>query len=89
MEPFIRHLNNLTSNASSYIGLVTSNHGLKISNLYFADDCLLFAQATMEGQSSKISGWKSNSSFQSRKTNPHKFSNSKYATIPHGMFSLF
>lgn len=42
VEPFIRHLNKLTLNTSSHIGLLCSNHGIKVSNLYFADECFLF-----------------------------------------------
>lgn len=38
----MRHLNKLTLNTSPHIGSLSSNHGIKVSNIYFADECLLF-----------------------------------------------
>lgn len=46
MEPLIRHFNNLNANPRSQVGILSSPHGLRISNLDFADDCLIFAKAT-------------------------------------------
>lgn len=47
MEPFIRHFNNLAKNPKSNVGLLSSPRGDRISNLVFADDCLIFARATI------------------------------------------
>ncbi|KAI5312444.1 hypothetical protein L3X38_041617 [Prunus dulcis] len=46
IEPFIRHLNKLTESTRTQVGLLSSPHGYRISNLVFADDCLIFAKAT-------------------------------------------
>lgn len=46
MEPFIRNLNCLARNPKSNVGLLSSPRGDRISNLVFADDCLIFARAT-------------------------------------------
>ncbi|KAL6209023.1 hypothetical protein ACLB2K_019966 [Fragaria x ananassa] len=46
MEPLIRNLNLLASNSKSQVGLLTSPLGFRISNLMFADDCLIFAKAS-------------------------------------------
>lgn len=46
IEPFIRHLNKLTESTRTQVGLLSSPHSYRISNLVFADDCLIFAKAT-------------------------------------------
>ncbi|KAI5324042.1 hypothetical protein L3X38_033115 [Prunus dulcis] len=46
MEPFIRHLNCIARNPKSNMGLLSSPGGDRISNMVFADDCLIFARAT-------------------------------------------
>ncbi|KAL6190194.1 hypothetical protein ACLB2K_036592 [Fragaria x ananassa] len=46
MEPLIRNLNLLASNSKYHVGLLTSPLGFRISNLMFADDCLIFAKAS-------------------------------------------
>lgn len=42
MEPFIRHLNNMATKSKNHVGLLSSPLRLRISNLMFADDCLIF-----------------------------------------------
>lgn len=49
MEPLVRHLNLTTSNPKTNVGILSSPKGLKISNLVFVDDCLLFAKAIIRG----------------------------------------
>ena len=49
MEPLIRSLNDLAITPKSHIGLLTSPFGYKVSNLIFADGCLIFAKATTKG----------------------------------------
>lgn len=45
MEPFIRHLNLLTLKSKNHVGLLSSPLGFRISNLMFANDCLIFGKA--------------------------------------------
>ncbi|CAL9007199.1 unnamed protein product [Prunus brigantina] len=45
MEPFIKHLNKLAESTRTQVGLLSSPHGYRISNLVFADDCLIFVKA--------------------------------------------
>ena len=49
MEPLIRSLNELAYTPKPHISLLTSPFGYKVSNLVFADDCLIFAKATIKG----------------------------------------
>lgn len=49
MQPLIHHLNDLSSIPKSHVSLLTSPFGFKISNLAFADNCLLFAKASTKG----------------------------------------
>lgn len=49
IEPLIRHLSLITSNLKSHVGILSSPRGFKISNLFFSNDCLLFAKATVKG----------------------------------------
>lgn len=42
METHIRKLNLLASNTRNQIGIFSSPHGVPVSNLMFADDCLIF-----------------------------------------------
>lgn len=46
MEPLIRSLNSLSSRSKNHVGILSSPHGFRISNLMFADDCLIFARAS-------------------------------------------
>lgn len=46
MEPFIKYCNSLASSSMSNVGLLFLPRGFHISNLVFADDCLIFAKAT-------------------------------------------
>lgn len=46
MEPLIRHLNQLCSKSKSQVGLLSSPCDFRISNLTFADDCLIFSKAS-------------------------------------------
>lgn len=46
MEPLIRHLDKLGNSPKSNFGVLTAPRGYIISNLLFADDCLIFAHAT-------------------------------------------
>lgn len=45
MEPLIRKLNLLASNTRNQIGILSSPSGVRVSNLMFADDCLVFSKA--------------------------------------------
>lgn len=42
MKPLIRNLNQLASRTKNQVGIPSSPHGLRIANLMFADDCLIF-----------------------------------------------
>lgn len=53
IEPFIRHLNKLTESTRTQVGLLSSPPGYRISNLVFANDCLIFAKA-MPAASRKV-----------------------------------
>ncbi|KAL6194501.1 hypothetical protein ACLB2K_035585 [Fragaria x ananassa] len=46
MEPLIRQLDKLARNSKAQVGLLSSPFGFRVSNLMFADDCLIFAKAT-------------------------------------------
>ncbi|KAI5338965.1 hypothetical protein L3X38_018237 [Prunus dulcis] len=46
MEPFIRHCNSLALVSKTNVGILSSPRGVRISNLVFADDCLIFDKAT-------------------------------------------
>lgn len=46
MEPLIRTLNNLSLRTKTQVGILSSPHGLRISNLLFADDCLIYSKAS-------------------------------------------
>lgn len=46
MEPLIRHLNVLALKSKTHVGLLSSPLGFRISNLMFADDCLIFGKAS-------------------------------------------
>lgn len=46
MEPFSRHFNFLANNTRNQVGLLSSPWGFRISNLVFADDCLIFSKAS-------------------------------------------
>lgn len=45
MEPLIRKLNMLASNTRNQVGILSSPCGIRVSNLMFADDCLIFSKA--------------------------------------------
>lgn len=47
MKPFIRHCNALASASKTNVGILSSPRGFRISNLVFADDCLIFAKVTL------------------------------------------
>lgn len=49
MKPLIRKLNELAYYRKSFIGLLTSLFGYKVSNPFFADGCLIFAKASSRG----------------------------------------
>lgn len=49
MEPLIRTFNVASQRTKHHIGLLSSPHGLRISNLMFADDCLIFGKASKVG----------------------------------------
>ncbi|KAL6210713.1 hypothetical protein ACLB2K_015945 [Fragaria x ananassa] len=46
MEPLIRQLDKLARNNKAQVGLLSSPFGFRVSNLMFADNCLIFAKAT-------------------------------------------
>ncbi|KAL6216407.1 hypothetical protein ACLB2K_009630 [Fragaria x ananassa] len=46
MEPLTRNLNSIASRSKNHVGLLTSLKRVKVSNLLFADDCLIFARAS-------------------------------------------
>ncbi|KAL6194503.1 hypothetical protein ACLB2K_035587 [Fragaria x ananassa] len=46
MEPLIRQLDKLARNSKAQVSLLSSPFGFRVSNLMFADDCLIFAKAT-------------------------------------------
>ena len=49
MEQLIKHFNEMATTPKSHVGIMSSLGGFKISNLVFADNCLLFARATTKG----------------------------------------
>lgn len=49
IEPLIRQLNLVATDPKSHVRILSSPRGLNISNLVFADDCLLFAKAPTKG----------------------------------------
>lgn len=49
MEPLILHPNLLAIKSKNHVGILSSPGGFRVSNLVFADDCLLFAKATTKG----------------------------------------
>lgn len=46
MEPLIRNLNKLGESSKGNVGMLTAPKGFRITNMMFADDCLIFAKAT-------------------------------------------
>ncbi|KAL6142199.1 hypothetical protein ACLB2K_060482 [Fragaria x ananassa] len=46
MEPLIRHLNLAADKPKNHVGILSSPKGIRISNLLFAEDCLIFGRAS-------------------------------------------
>ncbi|CAL8163098.1 unnamed protein product [Prunus armeniaca] len=72
MGLFIRHFNILAKNPKSNVGLFYSLGGDQISNLVFADDCLIFARATVVAARNINTLLEKNSKVSGQKINLHK-----------------
>lgn len=46
MKPMIRHLDKIGRSPKNNVGLLTTPKVFRVTNLNFADDCLIFAKAT-------------------------------------------
>lgn len=46
MKPLIRCLNNLSFKSKNHVGILSSPHGYRISNLMLSDDCLIVSKAS-------------------------------------------
>lgn len=91
MEPLIRHLKILSDNPKSHVGVLSSPRGLRICNLVFADDCLIFGKASSTTRNIKkvLDAFSSASGHQ---INLHKsicyFSSNVHRTIKEDICSL-
>lgn len=46
MKPMIRHLDKIGRSPKNNVGLLPTPQVFRVTNLMFADDCLIFAKAT-------------------------------------------
>lgn len=74
MEPLIRRFNSLAVNSKAQVGILSSPLGFRISNLMFADDCLLFAKATKKATRNICKVLDAFSAASGQKINFHKSS---------------
>ncbi|KAL6145048.1 hypothetical protein ACLB2K_055736 [Fragaria x ananassa] len=74
MEPLIREFNKLADKPRNQVGIVSAPRGPRISNLVFADDCLIFAKATRRGARNILKTLSDFATASGQKINFHKSS---------------
>lgn len=74
MEPLIRQLNEAYKHSKNHVGILSFPQGLRVSNLMFADDCLIFGKASTTAARKIVSILNLFSKASGHKINYHKSS---------------